>query len=70
MRADDIRNLTVAACEQALQQCMAIRARGGPDVAADVDRLERLSAEMVEFWREASPAFCHAWFGVVSESAG
>lgn len=69
MRADDIRRLTIEATEKALVQAMTVRARGGPEIAADVEAYERATEAMADFWRNASPAFCHAWFAVISEEA-
>lgn len=69
MRSDDIRRLTVEASERALVQAVKVRARGGPDIEADVMAYEKATEAMAEFWRRASPAFCFAWFAVISEDA-
>lgn len=69
MRSDDIRRLVIEASEKALAECAKVRARGGPDVEADVLAYEQVTQQVADFWRTASPAFCHAWFAVVSEDA-
>ena len=69
MRSDDIRRLTVESADKALEQAATVRARGGPDIEADVAAYEAATRQLRDFWANASPAFCHAWFSVVSEEA-
>lgn len=61
MRADDIRAAVLEVNELALAQCDKLEANEAvsdhevADYRAAIDRV-------ADFWRNASPAFCHAWF--------
>lgn len=68
MRSDDIRRLVVEANEKALAQCDQLEADGSitGHEAADY----RTATEgLLRFWETASPAFCFAWFALVSKEA-
>jgi hypothetical protein len=69
MRADDIRRLVLESAEAAVTQAVAVRAKGGPEIAADVEAYEKAVVRLADFWRNASPAFCHAWFEVTAAEA-
>lgn len=68
MRADDIRGIVLTANERALAS--ADRLIGMGVDPAEVDRYRAATQGHLEFWRDASPAFVHAWFAITQEEAG
>lgn len=68
MRADDIRRLTVEVNERALAQCDRMEEVDGVSAHEVADYREAIGG-VLRFWQVASPAFCFAWFAVVSQEA-
>lgn len=68
MRADDIRRLTVEVNERALAQCDKLEEVDGVS-GHEVANYRAAIGEVLRFWQGASPAFCFAWFAVVSREA-
>lgn len=66
MRADDIRAMVLRANEQALAQVDQLRGVPGID-EQEVDQYRDALSGVAEFWRLATPAFCHAWFTATAE---
>lgn len=68
MRADDIRALVIEANEKALAACEKLEADGSISGHEAADYHAAIVG-LLRFWETASPAFCFAWFALVSKEA-